>query len=835
MNQRQRPRGTWAARLGDVVRSWFAGTRPAPAEDSSTLRFRLLYERFREILVANDSTLELIADIEESLSGARAFSIDAFAERVRSAALHTFVMVKNLNLIDQGRHAELYDALKRINAAIEASLPPLDDSIDGPLVVGFDEVTPAHEGLVGPKMSNLARVRNELGLPVPEGFVITAAAYSRLMTAEELWQRVGHLGDVLTTHGPKALGEACSEVAAAVRGARIPPDIEAAIASAADRLDGPGRRFAVRSSTLGEDKIASHAGQYESILNVPRGGLMDAYKHVLSSVCSPAALSYRVEHGVVAREAWMAVGVMQMVAPRCSGVLFSRDFHNPAADRIVIAATPGLAADLASGTQGAWEIVHEIGTAESQLPPWFDVSTLALLEQHARRIESLFGSPQDIEWALSNDGILYVLQARPMHLAATAPGPAFEPPAGIRPLLAGGTPACRGVVAGPVHRVSDDASLDRLAPGSVLVARHSSPAFSRVMGRCAAIVTEVGSAAGHMAILAREAGVPAIVGLRGALASLPQDMEVTVDATAGRVFAGALAAPPWVPRATPLPDDLPARQVLRRVASLVTPLTLVDPASPDFKARSCRTLHDVLRYVHESAFATMFYFGDRAEADRKSAVVLDARLPFEVLVYDVGGGIAQAAAEARAIRPAMIASAPLTAFLSGMLDPRLRWDNPRPVSAAGFMSVLGESMMAPPPDARQLGRVSYVVCSDRYMNFSTKAGYHFSTVDTWCGASVNKNYIHFRFSGGGAAGDRRARRIACLGRILLALDFKVQPRDDMLVARLAKYDHDTLVERLTTLGRLTICARQLDMLMDSDASPEFFASAFLDGDLEKFF
>jgi pyruvate,water dikinase len=113
------------------------------------------------------------------------------------------------------------------------------------------------------------------------------------------------------------------------------------------------------------------------------------------------------------------------------------------------------------------------------------------------------------------------------------------------------------------------------------------------------------------------------------------------------------------------------------------------------------------------------------------------------------------------------------------------------------------------------------------MNFSTKAGYHFSTLDVYCGHSQNKNYIHFRFAGGGAAEDRRLRRVRFLANVLSHLDFRIQLRGDHLSARLEKYDQDFLRTRLADLGRLTMCSRQLDMLMDSEDSPHYFAQMFL--------
>jgi pyruvate,water dikinase len=230
----------------------------------------------------------------------------------------------------------------------------------------------------------------------------------------------------------------------------------------------------------------------------------------------------------------------------------------------------------------------------------------------------------------------------------------------------------------------------------------------------------------------------------------------------------------------------------------------------------------------------MFRFGDMAKRDRGHSFALKAHLPIDIQVFDVGGGLAEGAGEAGALKPEEVVSEPLRAFMGGLMDPRIRWDRPRGVSARGFLSVLGESLAAPPPAAQGVGGASFVVLSDRYMNFSTKAGYHFSTVDTYCGKVQNKNYVHFRFAGGGAAEERRARRVRFLSAVLSHLGFQVQGRDDLLTARLDKYDCDVILAALTQVGRLTMCARQLDMLMDTDNAPEFFAGAFIRDELEVF-
>ncbi len=472
----------------------------------------------------------------------------------------------------------------------------------------------------------------------------------------------------------------------------------------------------------------------------------------------------------------------------------------------------------------------QTGTVAS---PLLSQRDLDLLVEASRRLERHCGRPQDVEWAIDREGELYILQTRAMVVPPPLSGTVPSKP-DVRPLLQGGHTACPGTGAGAVFQVRSDTDLDRFPTGGVLVSRHSSPAYSRLMNRCRAVVTDVGSPIGHMAILAREFGVPAIVGLEDATQKLEHGRFVTVHATDCAVYDGE------IPGLTATPADRaplagsPAVQRLEVIAGFVTPLNLVNPHALEFAPAHCRTLHDVTRFIHEKVYHAMFRIGDLASHDTLVAYTLEAALPLTLRLFNLGDGIRDTVEAGSRIKPGDILSAPMAAFLEGLLDPRIRWNQPRPVSARGFLSVLGQGMAGPPPEAQGVGSTSYAVISDRYMNFSTKTGYHFSTIDCYCGQSQNKNYIHFRFAGGGAGEDRRARRIRFLSGVLDNLDFRIQVRGDRLVARLEKYDADFIRTRLTDLGRLTLCARQLDMLMDTDDSPTFFAQLFLRGEMDRF-
>jgi pyruvate,water dikinase len=794
----------------------------------------MMYERFREILVLNDTTLELVAEIGDRLAGREPFSLEVVEGRVRKAAMDVFVMVKDLNQLAGGRHSGLYDALRRIDGGLEPLLGGVEKE-PAPLVVSLAELRRDDFPLVGNKMANLGEAGRCAGLRVPPGFAITTAATARFLSEAGLWERCERLEGVLELDGAEALGPACAEVQTAVRAAPIPDELSNAIRQAFEGSFPSGGLVAVRSSAVGEDSLqASHAGLYATELHVDAARLLDAYRGVLASAYSPSAVSYRYERGLPTRAALMAVGCVAMVGARCAGILHSRPPEDPGSDSVVIGATLGVADRLAAGEEGAELIVASPGREDERRSSLLSTPEVAALVAAARRLEEHFGGPQDVEWALEEGRGLVILQSRPLVTLAHEAAEMRPDDDARQALLSGGLTASAGLGSGPVVPVRSEEDLATFPEGGVLVAHHSSPTYSRVMGRCAAIVTDVGSPIGHMASLAREFDVPAIVGMPGATALLEAGRIVTVDAGLRKVFPGP--APPGTipPRFRRPPADTPAAAALREIAAFVTPLRLTDSTAPEFAPESCRSLHDVTRFVHEKAYEVMFHYGDLAVDDREASRHLEAPLPITVRVFDVGGGIAGDAAGAENVRPEQITSVPMGAFLAGMLEARIRWDQPRPVSVRGFLSVLGESISGPPAEARQIGRLSYAIVSDRYMNFSTKAGYHFSTVDTYCGESQNKNYVHFRFSGGAADAERRERRVRFLKTVLTALDFKVQARGDFLTARLDKYGAETIRARLVALGQLTLCARQLDMLMGSDASPDFFARAFLAGEWEKF-
>jgi pyruvate,water dikinase len=383
---------------------------------------------------------------------------------------------------------------------------------------------------------------------------------------------------------------------------------------------------------------------------------------------------------------------------------------------------------------------------------------------------------------------------------------------------------------GPAFHVRSDEDLVNFPDGGVLIARHSSPKFVLVMRRAQAIVTDAGSATGHMASLAREFSVPSVLDAKVATANIPPGTYVTVDAYSAKVYEGrveelmALQKP-----REPHMKGTPVYQALRRVADWIVPLHLVDPKSPLFNPQSCRSLHDIMRFVHEVSYSEMFQISDLVSDHGKTAMKLDAPIPLDLHIIDLGDGLRQGVERGRKVPMERIASVPFMALLKGMMHDDLRTHEPRPVELRGFLSVMSEQMFTSPHVSERFGERSYAIVSDKYLNFSSRVGYHYGVLDSYCGQTVSKNYVTFSFQGGAADDVRRNRRARAIAKILEALGFVVEVKRDRVTARLQKCDRGIVEEKLEMLGRLLVFTRQMDMLMVGEASVDKVAQCFLEG------
>jgi pyruvate,water dikinase len=236
-----------------------------------------------------------------------------------------------------------------------------------------------------------------------------------------------------------------------------------------------------------------------------------------------------------------------------------------------------------------------------------------------------------------------------------------------------------------------------------------------------------------------------------------------------------------------------------------------------------------MRFVHELSYSEMFQLSDLVSYREGGAVKLDAHLPIDLHLIDLGGGLTGVSERAKKVPLDAVSSAPLQALLRGMTREDLSHQQPRPIELSGFFSVMREQMLGPADYGERFGDRSYAIISDKYLNFSSRVGFHYSVLDSYCGQTINKNYITFSFTGGAADDVRRNRRARAIALVLQKLDFAVEVRGDRVDARFQKYERPVIEEKLDMVGRLLQFTRQMDMLMKHEATVPAIAESFLAG------
>jgi pyruvate,water dikinase len=827
-----------------------------------TVDHQARYESFRALLNHNRAALRAMAELEQLYYSDH--PIDARTVRQHYAQLveHVLGLAAALNNLSDGKFSALPEACRSIEAAIAEELAPRRPGSPGATVLALARIGPDQLPVVGGKAFNLAVMKNLLKLPVPDGFVMTTAATDRFLADDDLKDRIREELAQLSPEDIAGLEAGSTRIRQRVMDKPVPADLAAAIAAAYAELEArtrPGVRIAMRSSAVGEDGAASFAGQYSTVLNVTRDGLLDAFKRVVASKYSPRAISYRQLLGLDDEDTPMCVIGLAMIDAHASGVMYTLDPATGNAAQLKISSLWGLGEQLVGGdaTPDAFLVDKASGTvierhiakkaarlvaladggtrleetgADEQTHPSLSDQALRQLCAGAQHIEAHYRTAQDIEWAIDADERLFFLQARPLHIEPEAvPEPEVDF-AGLDNLLQTGIAASRGIAAGRVFIAHNEKRLADIPDHAILVTPTASPAFAAIMGRIDALITEAGSITSHLASVAREFGIPAIMEARNATALPPGEMVTVVAESRVGVLRGVVdALREHMRPAKKRYVDSPAHRKLRTLLDHVAPLNLTDSRAPDFSVAGCRTFHDVIRLCHEYAMRAMFDLSSAAEG-AGTAIKVVTHLPLAVYLIDLGGGLLEKGPGRRSVTPADFASLPLRAIWQGMTHPGVSWEGTVNFATSRFMSIMASiatSELGPEP-----GGDSYVLASHDYMNFSAKFGYHFATVDALCGVDASHNYVTLQFAGGAGNFFGRSLRIQFLGAVLERLGFEVALQGDLIEASFSRHGLEATQSRLDQLGRLLASCRLLDMILANEEAVDTLVAAFMAGDYD---
>lgn len=810
------------------------------------------FSSFLRLLDANNRVLKLLGSLEEKVHGEAFYDLSYIRSSVSEIRALVREIIDVMVLLGGEDYAPLRERLSIISAEVEAALMGSRPVTPGEYILPFESIGRDQASQVGSKNAQLGEMMSRLGLPVPDGFAISAWAYKVFVSANDLQKRIDEELARVDTHRYEDLVRASEAIQSMIVSSEVPADLAEAIraqVAEAERRSG-ARRFALRSSALGEDDLLTFAGQYRSILNVRAEEVVEAYRSVLAGKFTPKAIFYLLSHDFRESDLAMCVGCISMIEAVSSGVVYTRDPVHPSDGCLVVNSVFGLGQLLVDGTltpdvfrvrRDRFRVVEsrvapkperlimslDRGTTREPVPPELrNTSSLGEcqvreLARMALEVERHYGAPQDVEWALDGDGRLFLLQTRPLQLLAPAEAGREPRVAGLEVLLSGGATVCPGAGCGPVHHASSSDDLPSVPDECVLMAPHPFPGLVSVLAKISALITEVGGLASHTATLAREYRVPTIMGIPG-LSRMPEGRLVTVDATAARVYAGehpSIVRARWIDRVEPQGD--PLQRVLRRVLACMSPLNLLYLSDPGFTIESCQTLHDITRFCHQKSMQELFERTANLQEQRRVGLRLRTDIPLQMNIVCLDREPERIRGR-RWVDEDDLLSLPMMAFWAGIKEEG--WPT-APSSFRGLASVSGPEERA--GTRRGFSEDSYAVLSREYMVTSLRMGYHFTTVEALCSEEPSKNFVSMQYKHGGAVLERRKRRLRLLTTILSKLGFENLSEGDFLDSRITYLDREPVLERLRILGRLMIMTKQLDMALSSDSIADWYTRDFI--------
>jgi len=804
-------------------------------------RFRFRYETLRSLLNKNGGALQILSDLEADLNHMRHYD-KRIKRPIQRLITESLLMAQELNLMTGDAYTDLYDVIFQLRNKTDALFGEGGAEEEKPFVIQLDDPADKDPALIGGKAFGLVQLKRHFPDLVLPGFVVTTAAYHRILEENNFDDRIRILLNNLdVTEDQDQFQSRTRTIRGMIREAVIGSEIENAVKEQAALLNRrfPEGPWAVRSSAVCEDGSHSFAGQFDSELQVGTGDLLAAYRHVLASRFTDRAVKYRFHHNFREVDTPMAVLFMPMVKPVAAGVVYTAGIKEPGADIMEISAVPGLANRMVKGEVAADTFQVSRGSSPKIIriipaaDPTGSAGSVAYISNEkiieivriADRAVEKFGHELDIEWAVDESGGIYFLQARQLNIAGLddVKVKVLEGKDTL-PISEGGITIFPGRAEGPVKFLKPEDDLPDVPEGAVVVVDQPRPELASILPKIAALLVMEGNPVGHLATLVREFAVPCIFRLGKNASVLSGKNIISVNATKRKVYAGVR----W-------PDI--RERVLARIASgdrqqkksgplydLVLSLNLLDPDASSFKAGSCRSVHDALRFMHEMSVRSMFGFGDRQNRGwSKTSRRLITDVPVKFRLIDLDQSVSE---KAKKVVPEAVKSVPFQALWRGIADRRMVWPERWEKAMRGMPSDFTEAVLGGNRGPRRPSDKNYAIVARDYMNLNARFAYHYAMVDAMVGPGTEHNHVHFRFRGGGAGEENKKRRARFLERALREAGFGVDRSGDLVTAWFRRYPRKDSENALELLGRLIVCAQQLDVQLKTDAAVKLYADYF---------
>lgn len=778
------------------------------------------YSAFQSLRQSDRSALELISRLEEIQQRELPCDFEHIKHVCSLLDQEINSLVTSLSAFNPLRYSLLHNYHRKYAFYVRLALMEEEPSTDPPYALSLE--TLQSEELIGGKGATLSALLSTHGLPVPQGFVITTRAFNLFLQHNALEQLVREQLSRLGPEGLEDIKGISRTIQTRILEGDIPRDVGSEVQTSLEALELEDSLLALRSSAVAEDIQASFAGQYQSLLNVRPRDWQGAYKQVLASKYSPHALSYRISQGMSERMTPMAVIVMPVVQSKVSGILYTRGQDEPLTASLFMVS--GFGESLAAGSGPEASARFDAQSQELTIAgdaSLLDSSVIRSLFALGQDLDRIYGQGQDVEWVVDQADRIHIVQSRPLQ-TSSAPREEtqdLDPSA----VLFTGQWVSSGRASGRVFRLTPGQSPDSVPLGSILITDELPPELTLALPRAAAIVAEKGSPACHLASVAREAGVPVLCS-----ASRARELEsgrwISVDSDQGLVLAGKLFPSGSTRHTQTERRATPVRIKLEQALTSISPLHLRDPNADDFSIQACQSLHDIVRFVHESGVREMFSLVGRRGLNTYGAKRLNTRLPLVMHVLDVSQGLKADAKASKTVTEEQLQSEPMKHLFAGLSSPVVDWDpailhydwDAFSKSSASFVNVEKSTLFS-----------SYAILASDYLHALLRFGYHFAVVDTILRPEAEQNYIHFSFKGGGGDDQQRSYRVQLIKHILEHFHFSVRIASDLLEAGFDRRGLTETAAKLHILGIVLGKTVLLDMRLKSEAHVQDLSTSII--------